>query len=121
MPARPWIRFRPPWPMLGAKLWDVAEEVAMGALRYRTQTGQCYVALRPSTGAIPEESPDDWTERGVPEFFATYIELWCIGQRQAEDEGKWKTLQMAADELSDMEDEAIVMPGVPPRAGFFGR
>jgi hypothetical protein len=121
MPARPWLRFRPPWPKVGATLWNVAEEVPTGTLRYRVETGECYIALRPSTGAIPEESGEDWATRGVPDFFARYIELVAIASRQSEDEGKWKTLADAENELASLEDQAITNTGMQPSAGFRGR
>ena len=125
MPARPWIRFRPSWPNVSATLWDVAESVPAGALRYYipsgATSGDCYIALRPSTGAEPDTSGEDWAVRGIPEFFARYIELWTVSQRQSEDEGKYKTLQGANDELSALEDEAITHTGMQPNCQFVGR
>ena len=121
MPARPWIRFRPQWPKVSATLWNVAEEVPTGTLRYRVETGECYIALRPSTGAIPEESGEDWATRGLPDFFSRYIELMAIASRQSEDEGKWKTLADAENELNSLEDQAITHTGMQPSAGFRGR
>jgi hypothetical protein len=121
MPARPWVQFLPPWPEVSEVLWDAGEAVAAGTLRYRTQTGECYLALRPSTGAVPEESADDWATRGVPEFFFRYICLSACAQRQSEEEGKYKTLQAANDELEALETAAIVDAGIDEGPTFVAR
>lgn len=124
MPAQPWVRFRPPWPVVSAVPWDIGESVAAGTLRYYTSAGatygDCYIALVPNTGQQPDTSPD-WAIRGVPEFFARYIELFALSQRQSEDEGKYKTLQMATEELAQLEDIAMTNTGMAVGATFFGR
>lgn len=119
MPLRPWVRFRPPWPRISAVPWNNSEAVGTGTLRY--YGNDCWIALRPSQGAQPDESPYDWAVRGIPEFFSRYIELWATSQRQAEDEGKWKTLQDANEELSALEDQALTHTGAAEATAFVAR
>lgn len=121
MPARPWIQFLPPWPEVSEVLWSAGESVPAGALRYREATGECYVALRPSEGATPEESGEDWATRGVPEFFFRYICLWATAQRQTEEEGKYKTQAAANEELESLESMAITDAGLDEGPTFVAR
>jgi hypothetical protein len=124
MPARPWVRFRPPWPQLSAVAWNIATPYPAGALCFYQAEGapygNCYIALNPTTGEEPDTSPN-WAVRGVPEFFSRYIELWTVSQRQSEDEGKYKTLADARDYLSQLEDVAITHTGMQTGNTFVGR
>ena len=110
-PVNPYVRFRPTRPRIGFVEWAAGTAYATGVVRYRSTEGQCYVALRPSTGATPESSAEDWAPVGVPEMFAEYIRERVRAERAADDEGKYKLLAQADMELERVRETYMHVSG----------
>jgi len=103
-PARPYVRYRPVAPEITYTAWAAGTAYAAQELVYTADDGKCWEALRASTGAAPAASAEDWVEVGVPKMFADYIRLRARADLASDDEGKWKTLGLAEEELEKLRE-----------------
>lgn len=111
-PKRVWVMFVPQRPHADFTEWVAGTAYAAGDYCYRTLTGNTYAALRDSTGAVPEESPLDWTEIGVPEIFANYLTLCGEAAWRKEDDGRARAQAEAETELERLAGACIDRAGV---------
>jgi hypothetical protein len=109
---QPYVRFRPARTKIGYTEWSGAATYAAGTLRYRgTTTKECYLALAPSTGKVPEDEAAYWTPVGLPEMFEDYIRMRVRAERAADDEGKYKALAQADQELDRLREVYLHVSG----------
>ena len=100
-PMKPWVRFRPPCPKIGAVVYDPARSYAVGEHAYvpTDGIGTCYVCIQACTGVTPNTSIVNWQPVGVPEVFSWYIIFWTAAQRMSEEQGKDKIQALAEAEM----------------------
>jgi hypothetical protein len=108
-PLRPYVRFRPKAPQISFTAWAAGTAYAAGDLAYVAADLECYVALAPSEGDTPNESPASWAPVGLPRVFGDYIRLRARADAASDDEGKWKSQAQADEELERL--EAVHMTG----------
>lgn len=120
-PARPYIRFRAPWPEQSAVAWNIATDYTVGERCYVASTGYTYVALQPNTGLAPESHATEWAPVGFPEMFLEYVRLYAKADLAADDEGKYKTRAQAEDEMDDLRDVHLPKSGQAGRVNWSSR
>jgi len=116
--TRPYIRFRPPCPEISFTAWSGATAYTTGETAYLDADQNSYVALRPNSGANPATQNEDWAPVGVPTMFADYLRLAVTAEQQADDEGKYRTLAKAQEELDRLRDRHLPAAGLGGRAAF---
>lgn len=117
-PWRPFLRFRPAAPEISWTDWNEATQYAIGDLCYLVATGESYKALAPSTGISPYEHPVQWEAVGIPAFLKTFLKHAVASDLLQEDQGKYKELARATDELERLYDTLIEQQGEGRKARF---
>jgi hypothetical protein len=118
-----WIKFKPVAPRYALELWSGATAYGAGELVYLTATRECYIATRPTTNENPTDTVEDgnpWAIVGFPDMFQDFVTLACKAENQSEDEGKYKTMVLAEDELDDLVHKKTAKAGEGSRV-FVGR
>jgi hypothetical protein len=114
----PWLKFRPAPSEISWTDWDSATAYAAGDLCYVAATGETYKALLPSQDVTPFDHPVNWEAVGVPAFLTTFVKHAVTGDLLQEDQGKYKQLARAEEELERLKDTLIDQQGEGPRARF---
>ena len=96
---RPWCVFRPAPPRFTAQVWDAGRGYRAGEVVYSAERGECFAADIPNEGMDPAASNGVWMAVGFPAMFEDYCVLGAVSDMQNEDEGKYRTRELAEREM----------------------
>lgn len=71
--ATVWVQFQTLPPVYSVTPWAIAENNLAGDVRYRANTGDCYIALAANVGQVPEQTAAYWRKQPVPALLASYL------------------------------------------------
>lgn len=102
-PDQVWVKFWPACPRITFAEWAAGTAYAAGETAYRTLNGRCYVALKATTGEVPEETTGSWSEVQIPEFLGTYVRQFVLSQWLSVSEGRYEMEAKAERTLAKLE------------------
>lgn len=117
-PTRPWIRFRPPAPVISLTAWAVGTSYAIGDVCYLASTGRSYKALAASTGKSPDSETAYWEPVDIPALFKRYIVHAVHADYLLDPVERGKEQNIADGELENLEDTQINQQGVERKVTF---
>jgi hypothetical protein len=117
-PTRPWIRFRPPAPIISLTVWSAVTEYAIGDTCYLAATGESYKALAANTNKDPQSETDYWEPVGIPALFRYFLIHAVHADYLLDPVERGKELGRVAEILEGLEDRQIDQQGVERKVTF---
>lgn len=103
-----WIRFRPECPVFTLDDYDASRTYHAGDTCHVAASGECWRCRALSlSGVAPADGEPRWERVGVPRFMLQYVRRRLQAELASEDEGKYKSMALADQELERLRDKWI--------------